>query len=160
MPSTSWLVGFAVVVAAVLATGAFGAQQRTGPRIVAVELQNGDPSPGGQFVAVANRTRSTVDLGCWRLRSSSVTLTVAPPLRLRPGKVALLTPERAWLKAVDRVRLIGRKGRVRDSTPRLTDHAYDDRIWFKRGAEWRFGRKILGKGVLTGRLLATVHSCG
>jgi hypothetical protein len=158
--STGWLVGFAVVGAAVLATGAFGAQPRAGPRIIAVELQNGDPSPGGQFVAVANRTRSTVNLGCWRLRSSSVTLTVAPPLRLRPGKVALLSPERAWLKAVDRVRLIGPKGRLRDTTPRLADRAYDDRIWFKQGTEWRFGRKVLGRGVLAGRLLATVHSCG
>ena len=158
--STSWLVGFAVVGAAVLATGAFGAQLRAGPRIIAVELQNGDPSPGGQFVAVANRTRSTVNLGCWRLRSSSVTLTVAPPLRLRPGKVALLSPERAWLRAVDRVRLIGPKGRLRDTTPRLADRAYDDRIWFKQGTEWRFGRKVLGRGVLAGRLLATVHSCG
>ena len=158
--STSWLVGFAVVVAAALASAAFGAQQRTGPRIIAVELQNGDPSPGGQFVAVANRTRSTVNLGCWRLRSSSVTLTVAPPLRLRPGKVALLTPERAWLKAVDRVRLIGLKGRQRDTTPRLTDRAYDDRIWFKQGTRWRFGRKVLGRRVVAGRLLATAHSCG
>ncbi len=158
--STSWLVGLAVVVAAALATGALGAQQRTGPRIVAVELQNGDPSPGGQFVAVANRTRSTVNLGCWRLRSSSVTLTVAPPLRLRPGKVALLTPERAWLKAVDRVRLIGPKGHQRDATPRLADHAFDDRIWFKQGTRWRFGRTVLGRRVTAGRLLATVHSCG
>ena len=158
--STSWLVGLAVVGAAVLAAGAFASQPRTGPRIIAVELQNGDPSPGGQFVAVANRSRSTVNLGCWRLRSSSVTLTVAPPLRLRPGKVALLSPERAWLKSVDRVRLVGLKGRVRDATPRLADHAYDDRIWFKQGAEWRFGRKVLGRGVLAGRLLATVHSCG
>jgi hypothetical protein len=158
--STSWLVGFAIVGAAVLATGAFCAQPRAGPRIIAVELQTDDPSPGGQFVAVANRTRSTVNLGCWRLRSSSVTLTVAPPLRLRPGKVALLSPERAWLKAVDRVRLVDPKGRQRDTTPRLADHAYDDRIWFKQGTEWRFGRKVLGRGVVAGRLLASVHSCG
>jgi hypothetical protein len=144
--STSWLVGFAVVGAAILATGAFCAQTRPGPRIIAVELQTDDPSPGGQFVAVANRTRSTVNLGCWRLRSSAVTLTVAPPLRLRPGKVALLSPERAWLKVVDRVRLVGPKG--------------DDRIWFKQGTEWRFGRKALGRGVIAGRLLASVPSCG
>jgi hypothetical protein len=157
---TSWLVGFAVVGAAVLATGAFCSQPRAGPRIIAVELQTDDPSPGGQFVAVANRTRSTINLGCWRLRSSSVTLTVAPPLRLRPGKVTLLSPERAWLKTVDRVRLVDPKGRRRDTTPRLADHAFDDRIWFKQGTEWRFGRKVLGRGVVAGRLLASVHSCG
>jgi hypothetical protein len=157
--SATWLVGCAAVCAAVLATGAMGARPLAGPQLVAVELQPEDPSPGGQFVAVANRTKATVNIGCWRLRSSIATMTVRPPLVLRPGKIALLSPDHAWLGRVDRVRLVDAKGRLRDATPELADRASDDRIWFREGTgAWRFGRTSLGRGVVAGRLLQRLPS--
>ena len=156
--SIRWFVGSALC-AAVLASGANGAAVPASPRLVAVELQPEDPSPGGQFVAIANRTRGTIDLGCWRLHSTTATMTIRAPLALRPGKIALLSPDRAWLGRVDRVRLIDARGRQRDATPELADRASDDRIWFREGsAPWRFGRTSLGRGVVAGRLLQRLPS--
>lgn len=158
MPS-ALLLGCCAVCAAVLAMGAVAARVPAGPRLVAVELQPEDPSPGGQFVAVANTTRARIDIGCWRLRSTSATMTVRPPLVLLPGKVALLSPDRAWLGRVDRVRLLDKRGRQRDATPELADRAADDQIWFRTGAApWKFGRTSLGKGVVAGRLLQRLPS--
>ena len=159
MRGPTWVVGCGVLCAAVLATGAIGARVPAGPRLVAVELQPEDPSPGGQFVAVANTTRATIDIGCWRLRSTTATMTVRPPLVLLPGKIALLSPDRAWLRSADRVRLVDKRGRQRDATPELADRAGDDRIWFRTGAApWKFGRTTLGKGVVAGRLLQRLPS--
>jgi hypothetical protein len=130
-----------------------------GPQLIAVELQPEDPSVGGQFAVVANRTAVTLNLGCWRLRSSLATMTIAPPLRLRPGAVALLSPDRDWLRAVDHVQLVDPVGRRRTVTPELADRASDDRVWF-RGAtgSWHFGRTSFGKGVAAGQLLARASS--
>lgn len=146
-------LGPIALAAALVAGTATGATSPT-VRLAAVELEPEDPSPGGQFVWLTNSSRATVDIGCWRLRSHRATLWIEPPLRLGPRVSATLAPDRAWLQASDRVQLIGRSGRLVDTTPGLTDRSYDDQIWFRTAAgRWRFGRTRLTGEVMPGRLL-------
>jgi hypothetical protein len=153
----AWFFGAAVC--ALLAGGVVGAATSAGPQLVAVELQPEDPLPGGQFAVVANKTTATVNLGCWRLRSSIATMTIAPPLRLRPGAIALLSPDHYWLRPVDRIRLVDAYSRGRDATPELADRASDDRVWFRDATgRWHFGRTSFGNGVIAGHLLARAPS--
>jgi hypothetical protein len=39
-----------------------------------------------------------------------------------------------------RVQLVDPGGLVVDGTPRISDTAHDDRIWFRTAGGWRFGR--------------------
>ncbi len=129
------------------------------PRIAAVELQPEDPSPGGSFVVVTNPGADAIDLGCWRVTSSTGTLVVSPPLRLAPGAATLLSARTNWLRQTDRVRLLDTKLRVRAATPTLTDPAADDRIWFRDAdGSWHLGRKSFGKGVIAGHLVKRASS--
>jgi hypothetical protein len=151
----------AAAAVALLGMPAFGgAAVAGGPQLVAVEIAPEDPSPGGQFAIVVNRGDTTIDLGCWRLRSSTGRLVVAPPLRLAPGAAALLTARRAWLSPVDRVRLHDAGGRLRSATPQLADRESDDRVWYRTVAgTWQFGRTSFGKGVAAGHLERAPGRC-
>jgi hypothetical protein len=149
----------AAAALSLLALVGFGGGMGPSPQIVAVELQPEDPSPGGQFVVLVNRGQTTVDLRCWTVRASAATLWVAPPLRLPPAGVALLSGTSAWLRASDRVRLFDAKARLRAATPNLSDTASDDRIWFKDASgAWQLGRKGFGKGVIAGQLVKRAPS--
>jgi hypothetical protein len=147
----------AAAVALVALTGMGGTT--VAPRIAALELQPEDPSPGGSFVVVTNPGTAAVELGCWRVASSTGMLVVAPPLRLAPGATALLSARTSWLRQTDRVRLLDTKLRVRSATPTLSDPAADDRIWFRDAdGAWRLGRKGFGKGVIAGHLVKRASS--
>ena len=147
----------AAAVALVALTGM--GKTSVAPRIVAVELQPEDPSPGGEFIVVTNAGTAALDLGCWRVASSTGMLVVAPPLRLAPGAVTLLSARTSWLRQTDRVRLFDTKRRLRVATPTLTDPAADDRVWFREAdGSWHLARKSFGKGVITGHLVTRASS--
>lgn len=151
-----------LVAAVALVVGMLGASaastgwpQEKGPALLAAELQPEDPSPGGQFVWILNRSARTADLSCWAVRSAATrtTLVIEPGLRVPAGAVANLTPPKAWLRSVDRLQLLDRTRHVVDETPKLRDSAYDDRVWFRGlGGDWRFGRTRVSQKVIAGHL--------
>jgi hypothetical protein len=109
------------------------------PVLVAVELEAEDPMSGGQFVLVRNPSGTTIDLDCWGVRpdASEAPMVVPQSLPLRSGATA-----RLFVPLVDagRVQLVDPGGLVVDGTPRISDTAHDDRIWFRTAGGWRFGR--------------------
>jgi hypothetical protein len=109
------------------------------PVLVAVELEAEDPMSGGQFVLVRNPSGTTIDLGCWGIRpdASEAPMVVPGSLSLPSGATArLFVP----LADAGRVQLVDPGGLVIDGTPRISDTAHDDRIWFRTAGGWRFGR--------------------
>ena len=108
------------------------------PSLSAVELEAEDPLPGGQFVLVVVGGRS-FDLACWSLRvGDRRSATVVPGGgRVPSGGVVKLVTE---LPDPARIALVAPDGRVADRTPLLIDSGHDDRMWFRAGGRWRFGR--------------------
>lgn len=156
-----------LAVAGVLAMGLAAsappirAQGAAGPVLLAVELQPEDPTPGGQFVWIGNPSASSLDLSCWRLRSQSRTMVIAPGVLVPAGAVIKLTPDRAWLGKTDRVQLFGPGNALVDQTPELRDEQFDDQVWFRTPAgEWTFGRTRLDRKALDGHLISeTLSGC-
>jgi hypothetical protein len=122
--------------------------------LLAIELQPEDPMPGGQEAVVRNAGTQAAELGCWELRSErhGVAGTIEEGVVLPAGAAVRLTPDDGWLASPDRVSLADRSGTVIDRTPLIRDDAFDDRVWFRDGADWRFGRIELPGEVIDARL--------
>jgi hypothetical protein len=153
----------ATVVAALVITACVQATTPAPkPVISALELAPEDPSPGGQFVWLYNPSAKTINLGCYRLRSSRGAVVIRPNTLVPPQSTVTFAPPQAWLRANDQVELVNRSGKVVNRTPMLRDDAGDGRFWFKRpAAEWRFGTaRTYGEGVVRGKVAtAAVESC-
>jgi len=144
------------VLALGCSTGSFAGGATTTVELAAVELAPEDPMPGGQFARIRNSGDEVAAIGCWRLRSRATGLTMYVKLgvRLPAGRVAHLAGARAWLKSADRVTLLDATGRVVDRTPRLSDTAFDDRLWFRSpSGEWRFGRTTSNRKAIAVQLV-------
>jgi hypothetical protein len=153
----------ATVVAALVITACVQATTPAPkPLISALELAPEDPSPGGQFVWLYNPSAKTINLGCYRLRSSRGAVVIRPNTLVPPQSTVTFAPPQAWLRPNDQVELVNRSGKVVNRTPMLRDDAGDGRFWFKRpAAEWRFGTApTYGEGVVRGKIAtAAVESC-
>jgi hypothetical protein len=112
-------------------------------RIVAVEVAPEDPSPGGQYLLLLNGTAEQLDLQCWTVTATSASRSarVLGGDPIPPGTAVRLFPDGRLFGSVDTIRLADRDGREVDRTPRITDRAGDDQVWFlDRTGSWRFGR--------------------
>jgi hypothetical protein len=145
------------------ATTAAPRSARAAIYIGAVELAPEDPSPGGQYVLLVNGRDKTVDVACWAVRStgSSRSARIVSAKPLAPGAGLRLIPDAALFQSSDTLVLLDRQGRVVDRTPRLSDRAGDDQVWFRAsGGTWSLGRAFtLPDQVVDGRLLIGPDSC-
>jgi hypothetical protein len=152
----------AIVTALVIAACVQATTTPLRPFVSALELAPEDPSPGGQFVWLYNPSAKTINLGCYRLRSSRGTVVIRPNTLVPPQSTVTFAPPQAWLRANDQVELVNRTGKLVNRTPLLRDDAGDGRFWFKRpAAEWRFGTaRTYGEEVVRGKIAtAAVESC-
>jgi hypothetical protein len=155
--------GAAAVLAAICSAAALALPAGEVPaRLVGVELDPIDPSPGGQFVWVLNRGSAAMALGCYRVRSAATrtTFVVYPHTSVPPHAIAVLAPRTSWLRSSDRVQLLDPRGRLIDETPRLRDRSRDDRFWVRTGRGWRFGRgRAPSETLVLGRTGDRVAAC-
>lgn len=124
-------------------------------RIVAVELQFEDPSPGGQGVWLLNSSRVAVDASCWELVSVATGehAAVARGTEVGAGATLRLATPTGLLASTDTITLRDASGREVDRTSELTDATFDDRLWVRgAGAAWLFGRFSPPGPVVEGRM--------
>ncbi|MFB6722889.1 hypothetical protein ACFCV3_22110 [Kribbella sp. NPDC056345] len=128
-----------------------------------MEVASEDRSPGGQYVLLLNGTSQAVDLACWSVRSVStgISARVSIGAAIPPGGAARLFPDGRLFGSADTVVLSNRDGHEADRTPRVTDRAGDDQLWFRdQTGGWRFGRGLaLPSQVVDGRLAMRSTSC-
>jgi len=111
--------------------------------IALVELASEDPSPGGTFVVLASDAEVSLDLGCWRLRTSRGELVIESGSRIPAGGGLRLLFDRGDVANPDRIELRDAGGRVVDATPQLHDTAGDDQLFGRTGDGWTLGRPPL-----------------
>ena len=128
-------------------------------RLHSVELAAEDPTPGGTYVIIENRTRSPVRLGCWRIRTGQ---------GVRRMRSTTVVPAAAGLRLLfdhgdarnpDRIALINPSGRVVDATPLLNDTKNDDRSFTRIEGHWTLGRAPLPSRVVEGKFVQPGSSC-
>lgn len=131
--------------------------------LAAVELRPEDPSPGGQFALLVNGSDRQMDLACWQLRSAATgtSATIVVDESLSRGAGLRLFPDVNAFGSPDTISLFDAEGREVDRTPRLTDQASDDQLWYRGpGGTWEFGRQfVLPDRVIDGRLLTEFDDC-
>jgi hypothetical protein len=131
--------------------------------LVAVELQPEDPQPGSQLVLLANDTGRSADVNCWIVRSSGTgkSARIIAKRPLAPGMYLRLLPEIVLFDSADTLSLLDRRAQLVDQTPKLTDRARDDQLWFRQpSGTWAFGRGFrLPTQVDDGRLVTGTNTC-
>jgi hypothetical protein len=132
-------------------------------RLTAVELQPEDPYPGGQLVVLVNDGDRMVDLACWTVRSESTgrTARILTQKPLAPGAHMRLIPESVVFDSVDTLSLLDPRGQLADRTPKLTDRARDDQLWFRHDSAWTFGKgfRLTGQVFDARLVVAAPDSC-
>ena len=131
--------------------------------LAAVELLPEDPYPGGQLVVLINGSGQPVSTTCWTVRSAGTGKSgrILVGKALAPGAYLRLLPEVVLFDSEDTLSLFDAQGQLVDRTPRLTDRARDDRLWFRqRTGTWTFDRGFpLPPQVSDGRLVAATDAC-
>lgn len=95
-----------------------------------------DAKAVSEWVELFNPTDEIVDLGGWKIASTSVTkktLTLSPGAKIKPGEYLLLSYTTLWFPDVnEKVQLRDNFGNVIDETPPLTDKQNDFFSWQRK----------------------------
>jgi len=119
-----------------------------------VELAAEDPSPGGTYIAIENRSATPADIGCWRLSTTTrEDLRILAGSTVPAGGALRLFFERGDVANPDRLELRDNTGRVVDATPVLDDNAADDQLFGRVGGEWVLGRPPLPSPLVDGGVI-------
>jgi hypothetical protein len=116
-----------------------------------VELQPEDPMPGGQVLWIENVSMETVQLHCWSIRSlpADARWIIGEMGELAPDSIARLTIIDGALSQTEELQLVDPQGRLAHQTPKLSDTAYDDQIWFlSPEGDWQYGRTLFSEDLI------------